>query len=74
MGNDQTENTNIGDIITPVSANFKNNDSALKMANEAETDGMVNLATQGKGQNPDGVQSNFSSTPNLITEKTNNGI
>jgi len=49
MGNDQTENTNIGDIITPVSANFKNNDSALKMANEAETDGMVNLATQGKG-------------------------
>jgi len=44
------------------------------MANDVETDGIVNLASQGKVNAPDGVQSNFSSTPNLITEKTNNGI
>ena len=64
---DNTDNTAIGDIITPVSANFNKAESELNKHKEGETDGIVNVASEGKEKNNEGVTSNFSSTPNLLT-------
>ena len=69
---DGTDNTNIGDIITPVSATFDKPEAIMKNAVNSDND-LVNLASHGKEKEKadNGVGSNFSSTPNLITAQTN---
>jgi hypothetical protein len=51
---DDTNNTNIGDIITPVSENITY-PPQLKMASALETDGVVNTGAMFKPNSGDGV-------------------
>lgn len=65
---DDTTKTNIGDIITPVSEKHAHKaESQLMMKSAVEADDLVNTEAKHNPASGEGVNSNFSSTPNLAT-------